>query len=268
MSLPFEADPSRWEPPPFGDILRRPMPEMGLGDRWLVRALAFLGRNQVRVLSGLEHVDPNNDPFILVLNHSTRREALLVPAVLILHRGGRLIHFLADWNFRLLPGIGLIYRRAQTITVTRKSARPSFLNLLKPFYRGPLTVLERTRGHLLAGMSVGIFPEARVNRDRDRLLKGRLGAAYLSLETGLSIVPAGIRLLDETANAGPSAPLEIRIGAPLRPPHAARARAPNAELRAWHAIVMAEIARLSGKPWVYARGEQRCVTTPASPRAA
>src|SRR6516225_927753 len=228
MSLPFEADPSRWEPPPFGDILRRPMPEMGLGDRWLVRALAFLGRNQVRVLSGLEHVDPDDDPFILVLNHSTRREALLVPAVLILHRGGRLIHFLADWNFRLLPGIGLIYRRAQTITVTRKSARPSFLNLLKPFYRGPLTVLERTRGHLLAGMSVGIFPEARVNRDRNRLLKGRLGAAYLSLETGLSIVPAGIRLLDETADAGPSAPLEIRIGA-VAP--AARGQSAGAERR-------------------------------------
>ena len=189
---------------------------MGLGDRWLVRALALWGRNQVRVLSGLEHVDPGNDPFILVLNHGTRREALLVPAVLILHRGGRLIHFLADWNFHLLPGIGLIYRRAQTITVTRKSARPSFLNIHKPLYRGPLTVLEGARGHLLAGMSVGIFPEARVNRDRSRLLKGRLGAAYLSLETGLSIVPAGIRLLGGTGNAGTSASLEIRIGAPSR----------------------------------------------------
>jgi len=241
---------------------------MGIGDRWLVRALAFLGRNQVRVLSGIEHVDPANDPFILVLNHSTRREALLVPAALILYRGGRLIHFLADWNFRLIPGIGLIYRRAQTITVTRKSARPSFLNLLKPLYREPLTVLERARSHLLAGMSLGIFPEARVNRDRKRLLKGRLGAACLSLETGLSIVPAGIRLLDGAAKAGASAHLEIRIGAPLRPPHPVRTRAPIAELRAWHAIVMAEIAHLSGKPWVYAKGDERCVTTPASPRAA
>ena len=143
MPLPFEADPSCWEAPTLGDILCRPIPEMGLADRWLIRALAFCGRYQVRVLSGQEHVDPSNDPFILVLNHSTRREALLVPAVLILRRGGRLIHFLADWNFRLLPGIGLIYRRAQTITVTRKSARPSFLNLLKPLYRDPLTARFR-----------------------------------------------------------------------------------------------------------------------------
>jgi 1-acyl-sn-glycerol-3-phosphate acyltransferase len=222
----------------------------------------------VRILSGQEHIDPSNDPFILVLNHSTRREALLVPAVLILRRGGRLIHFLADWNFRLLPGIGLIYRRAQTITVTRKPARPSFLNLLKPLYREPLTALDRARGHLLAGMSVGIFPEGRVNRDRSKLLKGRLGAACLSLETGLPIVPAGIRLIDGTANAGLIARLEIRIGAPLRPPHSDRARAPIAELRAWHATVMAEIAHLSGRPWVCASGEQRCVTTAASPRAA
>ena len=242
---------------------------MGPGDRWLVRALALLGRNQVRVLSGLEHVDPGNDPFILVLNHSTRREALLVPVALILHRSGRLIHFLADWNFRLIPGIGLMYRRAKTITVTRKSARPAFLNVLKPLYREPVTVLERARDHLLAGMSVGIFPEARVNRDRDRLLKGRAGAACLSLETGLSIVPDGIRVLDGTSSSiGAIAPLEIRIGAPLRPAQPTRARAPIAELRAWHALVMTEIARLSGKSWVHEREQQRCTTILRSPRAA
>src|ERR1700742_4971686 len=132
MSLPFEAESSHWEAPSFSDILCRPIPELGLGDRSALRGLSLLARNHVRVLSGLEHVDRGNDPFILVLNHSTRREALLVPAVLMLHRSGRLIHFLADWNFRLIPGIGLIYRRARTITVTRKSARPAFLNVLKP----------------------------------------------------------------------------------------------------------------------------------------
>ena len=41
----------------------------------------------------------------------------------MLHRGGRLIHFLADWNFRLIPGIGLMYRRAETITVTHLRQR-------------------------------------------------------------------------------------------------------------------------------------------------
>jgi 1-acyl-sn-glycerol-3-phosphate acyltransferase len=250
MSLPVETALSSWQRPTLSEILHRPMPEAGPGDRTLVRVLALLGRDQVRIRSGLEHIDPGNDPFILVLNHSTRREALLVPAVLLLHRGGRLIHFLADWNFRLIPWVGLIYRRAETVTVTGKSARPAFLNVFKPLYREPLTVLERARGHLLAGKSIGIFPEARVNRDPERLLKGRTGAACLSLETGSPIVPVGIRVL--YGAAGPAdafPPLEIRIGAPLRPPRAARSRAPIVELRAWHAIVMAEIARLSGKSW-------------------
>lgn len=181
MSLPVDVASSNWKAPAFSEILCRPMPVVGLGDRALLRGLALLGRTHVRVHSGLEHVDPGNDPFILVLNHSTRREALLVPAVLMLHRGGRLIHLMADWNFRLIPGIGLVYRRAETITVTRKSARPAFLNVLKPLYREKLTVLERARAHLLAGKSVGIFPEGRVNCDPDRLLKGR--TAYGRLNT-------------------------------------------------------------------------------------
>ena len=269
MFSPFEAHLQSWEPLTLREILHRPIPNLGLSDRWLLRALALLGRAQVRVISGLEFVDPANDPFILVLNHCTRRESLLVPAALLLHRRGRLIHFMADWNFRLVPGLGLIYGRAQTITVTRKSARPRLLNALKRWYVEPLPAVERARARLVAGRSVGIFPEARVNRDPVRLLKGRIGAAFLSLETGLPIIPAGIYLPDAEAERAPQrAMLEIRIGAPLNPPPLTRSRAPIADLRAWHATIMAEIARLSGKAWIYAGGEQRCATIPSSPHAA
>jgi 1-acyl-sn-glycerol-3-phosphate acyltransferase len=261
MFSPFEVHPRSWESLTLQEILHRPIPNLGLSDRWLLRAVALLGRARVRIISGLEFVDPANDPFILVLNHSTRRESLLVPAALLLHRGGRLIHFMADWNFRLVPGLGLIYGRAQTITVTRKSARPRLLNALKPWYLEPLPAVERARTCLLAGRSVGIFPEARVNRDPVRLLKGRTGAAFLSLETGLPIIPAGIYLPDAGAERPlQRAMLEIRIGAPLNPPPLTSCRAPIADLRAWHATIMAEIARLSGKAWIYAGGEQRCAT--------
>jgi 1-acyl-sn-glycerol-3-phosphate acyltransferase len=254
MFVPLQPGSPGWEPPSLGAVLRWPIPEQEFRDRCLIRGLTLLGRGQVRVVSGLQHVAPTNDPFIVALNHGTRREALLVPAILMLYRGGRLIHFLADWNFRLIPGIGLIYRRAQTITVTRKSARPGILDLLKPFYLERLTVLERARARLLAGMSVGIFPEGRVNNDRDRLLKGRTGAAYLSLQTGVPIVPAGIRLPDgEPGRTTPRAPLEIRIGAPLKPPRLNRGRAAIADLRIWHAAIMGEISRLSGKAWTSAR---------------
>jgi 1-acyl-sn-glycerol-3-phosphate acyltransferase len=250
MSLTFGVGRSNWEQPTLREILSHPVPELGQGDRWLVRALTVAGRGRVRVVSGLEHVGPANDPFILVLNHSTRRESLLVPALLTLHRGGRLIHFMADWNFRLIPGIGFIYSRAETITVTRKPARPSFLNVLRPLYC-KLSVLERGRARLLAGGSVGIFPEARVNRDPGRLLRGRTGAACLSLETGLAIVPAGLRLSEANAGCRSRPTLEIRIGAPLHPPPPTGARARIAELRDWHATAMTEIARLSGKAWIY-----------------
>jgi 1-acyl-sn-glycerol-3-phosphate acyltransferase len=264
MSVASQVGSCGWNPPTLGDILRWPIPYAAFADRWLIRGLTLVGRGQVRRVFGLEHVSPLNDPFILVLNHSTRREALLVPAVLMLYRGGRLIHFMADWNYRLIPGIGSVYERAQTITITRKSARPRFLNLLKPLYRDRLSVIERSRAHLLAGRSIGIFPEGRVNSDRDQLMRGRIGAAFLSLQTGVPIVPAGIRLPDTKSGPAPlHAPLELRIGPPLKPQGPASLRVPTADLRIWHETIMSEIARLSAKELTSARGAQRCRTKAA-----
>lgn len=269
MSSLWQAAAQSIERPTLREILCRPLPDRCAADRWLLRALTLFGRGQVTIVAGLEHVDRGNDPFILALNHSTRREALLVPAALMHYRGGGFIHFLADWNFRLIPGIGLLYRRAQTITITRKSARPAFLNVLKPLYREPQPPLERARARLLAGKSVGIFPEARVNRDCERLLKGRLGAACLSLETGTPVVPAGIRVRQfEAGDRSWRVALEIHIGAPLIPPQIGRERARIAQLRSWHAAIMAKIGRLSGKAWTYPEGEQGCTTRTAFGHAA
>jgi 1-acyl-sn-glycerol-3-phosphate acyltransferase len=238
LSSPFAT------PPTIRDVLCRPIPDSEFGDRCLLRALAVLGLGQLKAVFGLEHVAPANDPFILVLNHSTRREALLVPALLMLYRGGCLIHFMADWNYRLIPGVGSIYQRAQTISVTRKSARPQILNLLKPLYLENSPVLVRARALLLSGRSVGIFPEGRVNRNRYQLLKGRMGPAYLSLETGVPIIPARVRLPDaQPGRSPPHYPLETCIGHPLRPPSLNSLRVPNADLRAWHTAIMGEISR-------------------------
>ena len=233
------------------EIMRQPLPHHGLVDAWLIRGLSLIARARVVTMRGLEHVCPSRDPFIVALNHSTRIEALLVPALLILHRNGRLIHFLADWNFRLIPGVGALYRRAETVTVTRKSTRPYVFNVLKPLYRHSLSVIERTRVHLVAGRSVGIFPEGTVNRDPRRLMGGRKGAAYLSLITGAPVVPVGIRFPD-TRDGLPASErdrMEVVIGAALSPPPLATRISPST-LDAWHAAVMNEIARLSGKLWL------------------
>jgi 1-acyl-sn-glycerol-3-phosphate acyltransferase len=237
-----------WEPPALAQLLRWALPgQKNTLDAWIVRALALLARQQVVAVAGLEHVRAAHDPFILAINHSTRTESLLVPALLVLHRGGRLIHFFADWNYRLIPGIGLIYRRAQTITVTRKSAKPAFLNVLKPFYAAPPTALERARRHLANGHSIGIFPEGTVNRDPQWLLPGRRGAAYLSLATRAPIVPVGIRFPGAAGRIGDRAHMEVTIGAPMMPPRIHCRRPSFEELRRWHGAVMGEIGRLSGK---------------------
>jgi 1-acyl-sn-glycerol-3-phosphate acyltransferase len=202
-------------------------------------------------ISGLEHVAADRDPFIIAANHSTRREAVLFPTLLILHRGGRLIHFLSDWNNSLWPHIGLVMYRAGVVNVIQKPARPRFLNVFQPLFQHPKSAHERLIDHLRAGRSVGVFPEGKVNRDGRRLLRGRTGTAWLSLRTGVPVVPVGIRYPD----VPPGAPIpelsamEIHIGAPLRPERASESPTLG-EVRSWHATIMGEIARLSGKEWL------------------
>jgi 1-acyl-sn-glycerol-3-phosphate acyltransferase len=249
--LPAGSGQLTWRAAPPGLIVGCPLPHLGFGDRLLLRALALLASPHVIAIHGLPHIRPAMDPFILAANHNTRRESLLVPAMLLLHRGGRLLHFLADWNFRLIPGVGLIYARAQVVTVTRKSAKPKFLNVLKPIYRHAQPAIERARAHLAAGRAIGIFPEGEVNRDRTQLLRGRRGAARLSLEMGIPVVPMGIRF-PGTGPTGPipaNAVMEFHIGTPLRPPGPIAGEAPMTAVTAWHSVIMTEISNLSGKTW-------------------
>jgi 1-acyl-sn-glycerol-3-phosphate acyltransferase len=128
----------------------------------------------------------------------------------------------------------------------RKSARPRFLNVLKPLYGPSEPSHARALAHLEAGRSVGVYPEGTVNRDPERLLRGRLGAARLSLEAGVPVVPGGIRV---HADDGWRPSLEIRFGAPLRPERATDQPVDRAEVRRWHVTIMNEIAALSGKSW-------------------
>jgi 1-acyl-sn-glycerol-3-phosphate acyltransferase len=236
-------------------ILSWPLPELRLLDRTLVRGAALAGRGKVHSIAGLEHIAPDRDPFILALNHGTRLEALLVPPLLILLRRGQRIHFMADWNFRMIPGVGLLYRRAGVITVARKPARPRFLNLLKPLFTDQMSPTEQARRHLAAGRSVGVFPEGTVNRDPLRLKRGRPGAAQLSLETGVPVVPVGLRFptVPRGAAIPEGSPMAIEIGPPLMPPAAGKPA--YAAIWARHGEIMTAIARLSGKSWEFSAQE-------------
>jgi 1-acyl-sn-glycerol-3-phosphate acyltransferase len=217
----------------------------------LVRGVALASRGRILSIAGLENIAPDRDPFILVLNHGTRLEALLVPPFLFLLRRGRRIHFMADWNFRMIPGIGLLYRRAGVITVARKPARPRFLNILKPLFTDAISPTEQARRHLAAGRSIAVFPEGTVNRDPARLLRGRPGAARLSLETGVPVVPAGLRFptAPDGAAVPEGSPMAIEVGPPLVP--SAVGKPAYAAIGAWHGQIMTAIARLSRKSWQF-----------------
>ncbi|MEJ0013391.1 MAG: lysophospholipid acyltransferase family protein [Bauldia sp.] len=247
--------------PTVGQVFRRRLPFARMLDRLLLRFVTLVARRQVAAISGIEHI-LGPQPFILALNHSIKREAVIVPALLVFHRGGRLIHFWSDWVYRLVPGLALILRRAGTIVVITKPGRPRALNALKPLFAPAKPAIEQARAHLMAHRPIGVFPEGTVNRNRRRLLPGRYGTARLSLETGVPVVPAGIVFPSAPAGSGPipeRETMEIRIGAPLTPPHYAGARPTHDEIRAWHATIMREIARLSGKTWEPIRdsGEDR-----------
>ena len=197
------------------DALARPL------DRAVLRVAATLARRQVRTIEHWERVLPAKDPFILVANHGSRRETVYLTAALMLARGGRPVHFLADWNFRLIPGVSYLYAGTGAITVTRKDARPRVLNRLKPYFVEEAPALDQARARLLAGGSVALFPEGRINRDPCRLLRGRFGAARLSLETGVPVLPVGIRFLGCPGNsrrAYSGRPMGVDIGTPLPPP--------------------------------------------------
>lgn len=233
------------------DILDRPMPHKAGRPlaRGVIRGLLLAFGSRIVSVRGLERLAPEHDPFILALNHSSKLEALFLPAFLLHARGGKPLHFIADWNLKLVPGIAGIYRSGDVITLDRKPARPRLLNVLRPLLTDRVPAFTRAGERLAAGASVGIFPEGTTNRDARHLLRGFHGAAKLSLRTGVPVIPAGVRFPHhrDAARIPELAPMEIEFGTPLVPP--AERDLTVAATREWHAVVMSEIARLSGKTW-------------------
>ena len=230
-------------------VFRQPLPQLAGRplSRFLCRLIvASLGKRIVEI-SGFEHFANLRGPYILCLNHSSRTEALVIPALLMFQGGGRPLHFLADWNFMLYPGLGFLMRQGRVIPVGRKPARPRFLNRLKRFYVPPGDSLARAREVLSAGGTVGIFPEGTVNRNPRALLAGCHGAARLAQQTDVPILPVGVR---HPGHNGQRAlrgrdPMQLVIGPPLT----ACRDTSRAALEAHHARLMTALATLCGKPW-------------------
>jgi 1-acyl-sn-glycerol-3-phosphate acyltransferase len=227
------------------ELFARPLPAMEGQpmSRWVCRMLVALARKVNVTLEGLEHISSIRDPFIFAANHTHKLEALLLPALLAFFRGGRQVHFLVDWNYLLYPGLETLIRLNRPIVVTRKPAKPAWLNAFRPLYRSAVPVFARARQYLDSNRSIGIFPEGTRNRDPEQLMRGLRGAAKLSIETGAPVFPAGIRFT--TAATKEFSPFCVQFGEPLYP----RGAGSTANIPDWHARIMREISRLSGKSW-------------------
>ena len=237
----------------LGKLWTRPLPHLDgdLGTRLICRGLLSMFRHRLIEASGVEYIQPEHDPFIVVMNHSQRPEAILVPTWMCFLRHGRLVHFMADWNFLMIPVIGGIIRRHDPIVVTRKSAKPRFLNRFKSRFQGNRPPFEEARHRIEHGRSVGIFPEGTTNRHPSQLLQGYHGAAQLALQTGVPVVPAGIRFPHHTG-PGPISDresLSLRFGPPVMPERMdGRPPGPDA-IREFHEQIMTVLSTLCGKEW-------------------
>lgn len=252
-ALQTAATPRPWAALRPSDIWRWPLPELRRrSDRLLARLAGAWALRSVSEVTGWERVHPRNDPFLLAVNHSSRREVVLLTAILLLARGGRPVRFLADWNFRLIPGVGYLYDRSGAITVTHKEAKPRVLNRLKPIFAPPVPGHLEALRHLRQGGSLGIFPEGTVNRDSSRLLPGRRGAARFSLQAGVPMVPAGIRFARRNSRTGTidaSSPMVIRFGEPISPPSSPNLTPSRKAVSDRHARLMSAVSELCGKEW-------------------
>lgn len=221
-------------------------------DRLLQRAVALYLRSRLVRLQGIDRITARCGPFIVAANHDCRRDAVLLPVLLMMARHGHPVHFLADWNFKLIPGVGALYRKAGAIGVDRKPARPRVLNRLKPYLTDSIPALDAARAVLDRGGAIALFPEGTTNRRGDHLLRGRHGCARLSLECSAPVLPVGIAYPGHRQR--PHKPLralvEIEVGTPMIPPSICPSGVPTRhQVRAWHGEIMQAIAGLCGKSW-------------------
>jgi len=110
-------------------------------------------------------------------------------------------------------------------------------------------MIKWTSDYLAGGESVAIFPEGTRGREREdaeELNQGQEGAAFLSLRTGVPIVPLGIAGTDKIMPKGSKIihfpQVVLRFGKPIRPSDFEGSR--KEKMTAMTAVLMKEIARL------------------------
>lgn len=146
---------------------------------------------RISSLSGLAHI-PMNGPAILVANHVSEQDALLLGTAIIPYTRGRKLYTIAKWKILQFPlwqkwlgVIPLLEDRAKTIELTKK-------------------LLEQ-------GELVLIFPEGGLNNN-PAVNKVKTGAARLALATKAPVIPIGLRRTSPAPKTDFALFLEIAYG--------------------------------------------------------
>jgi 1-acyl-sn-glycerol-3-phosphate acyltransferase len=201
--------------------------------RLLAAAIRTLARSLARVRVVGADALPREGPLILVANHLSNLDPVLVAAWLQ-PALGRPIHFMAKEQLFRWPLAPLL--RAYGTVLVRAGGRDV------EAYRAGIAVLER-------GGVLGIFPEG--TRSRTGTMRDALpGAAMLALRAGAPILPIGIDGTDELLGHGSWIPrfgtrVTLRVGHPLTlEPDARPGRHRRETVDAATGRIMASIAAL------------------------
>ncbi|GAA0909033.1 lysophospholipid acyltransferase family protein [Virgisporangium ochraceum] len=209
-----------------------------VGKVTLAPALRLLWRPKVR---GLDNI-PRDGGVILAANHLSVVDSIVVPIVC-----PRPVYYLAKNEYFQHRILGPLLTGLNNIPVNRGVGREALL------------AIDAAVPVLKAGKVLGIHPEGTRSPD-GRLYRGRPGTAKLAIDTGGTIVRAGLIGTDRIQPIGARLPrpasCEVIFGEPLDLSAYERETANSKLLREITLKLMREIAKLTGQEYV-ARYAQR-----------
>lgn len=132
-----------------------------------------------------------NEPAIFVFNHSRAFETFMIALYLVFRRQGKMVSFVIDWMYGVLPGLKWLFRQCNPVYVYNKPSKLFWMNRSRKEFQ-KIPVYAQCIARLNTGQSLAIFPEGTRNRHPHHLKRGRKGVAHIALETGFPVIPIGI----------------------------------------------------------------------------
>lgn len=141
---------------------------------------------------GLENI-PKKSNFIVVANHSSFLDAVVVAAVI-----PSTVHCIVARDIYLAPFLRWVLKKIEVLPVGRTSSKAI--------------------DYLLRNKNIGLFPEGKCSRD-GKLKEFRRGVALLSIKTGRPILPCAVIGAFEALPIGAKfpkfLPIKVKIGKPI-----------------------------------------------------